>query len=102
MPVANVWSMTVAAHLFDVSEVTRATTLRGDRIQGLNLRVDVLDGKVGRLALASQLASRDNKYYGGRPSTPSATAAQIARSGLAMLAPEAHRTTRQPAVEPST
>jgi hypothetical protein len=64
MPVANVRSMTVAAHLFDVSEVTRATTLRGDRIQGLNLRVDVLDGKVGRLALASQLASRDNELLG--------------------------------------
>jgi len=49
--------------------------------------VHVLYGKVGRLALASQLASRDNEYYGCRPSTPSATAAQIARSGLAVLAP---------------
>jgi hypothetical protein len=61
MPVATVRSMTVAAHLFDrICGQAGNDAGQGDRIQGLNLRVDVLDGKVRRLALASQSASRDN------------------------------------------
>jgi hypothetical protein len=50
----------------------------------------------GRAALVSQLASRDNEYCGCRPSTPSATAAQIVGACDTPPSRTAQRVSQQP------